>query len=176
KVTEATPTHLFVLGPDEAHAAIVEMLAERDPAVPAAQGFEVTLVRAVRPPAGDPPGSFPPRIATALRGLLELMPDLRFEPMATGSVRTSDRGRIRLATENGERYVVEIEYRSRRVGLERTELSLAIEAERDSNNPNLRDLLATSLSVFVGETVVVGSSTTSNSQDPMVLLLLTVVD
>ena len=104
------------------------------------------------------------------------MPEARFEAIGSGWIRTTDRGRIRIPAPDGTRYLIDIEYRGRRVGLERTELMLAIEASRDSNNPNLRDMLATSLSVHVGETVVVASSTSRKADDPVVFLLLTAAD
>ena len=177
KVSEATNHKVVVLGSDEAHAAIVQMLSERDPAGKPAQRFEVTLVGVTgnRASAGSRIDA-PAHIRNALEGLKELMQDAEFEVLAAGWVRTSEQGEIRLedADENG--YRIQLDYRSRRTGLERTELQVVVTATNSTNNPNLRDLLQTSLSIFVGETVVVGSSTSRVTDSPAIVLLLTARD
>ena len=173
KVSEASNHKLVVLGPDAAHAAIVKMLSERDPAGKPAQRFEVTLVGTVDRSEAGSREDMPSHVRNALEGLEELMQGVRFTVLAGGWVRTSNQGEIRMEDVDGNGYIIRLHYRGRRTGLDRTELEMGVTATADSNNPNLRALLKTSLSIFVGETVVVGSSISRIADSPAVVLLLT---
>ena len=172
---EAAEHKLVVLGPDQVHAEIVRMLADRDPATRAAQRFEVILLRTVEAP-GSSPSEFPPHVRAALDGVRELMPATGFKILATGWVLTSGQGATRLVDGDGNRYIIQLHYRGRRIGLERTMLSLDVKATADNNNPNLRYLMETSISIDLGETVVVGSSVGYDEDDPILFLLLTAQD
>ena len=85
-------------------------------------------------------------------------------------------GEIRLVDGDGNRYLVRVRYRGRRTGLDRTELQVEVEARALVNNPRVSDLLQTSLSIFVGETVVVGSSVAGAADSPVIVLVLSARD
>ena len=101
------------------------------------------------------------------------MPQMRFELIARGDVRTSRTGEIRLEDATGRRYLVELHIRDRRTGLGHTELAVDVKATAAGDGA-ARDLMDTSLNLLLGETVVVGSS--GGEAEPGLVLLLTASD
>jgi hypothetical protein len=175
KVAQASDHSIVLLGPPEAHARLVEILAERDPLGRPVQRFEVYLVRGQPERSGATVGSLPPGVVAALQGLKEFLPTTGFEIVASGSVETGGRGEVRLAGKGDESYIVSLDYRGRRTGrgpgtlfVDVAVRSLAAGVDRAA----ARDVVTSSLSLDVGETIVVGSSGGSPMGREVLVLLL----
>jgi hypothetical protein len=172
KVDSASDHKLVLLGPPEAHARLVEILAERDPPERGLQRFELRLMRGRRGGTGAAVGPLPPGVASALAGLEEFLPSTRFELVASGSLRTSGRGELELAGTRDERYRVALDYRGRRTGRGPGTLfvDVAVTEVGPREKSEERSLVSATLSVDLGETIVVGSSAAGDG-DVLVLLL-----
>jgi len=176
KVDSASDHKVVLLGPAEAHARLVEVLSERDPLERAVQRFEVYLLsgRDGRVPAV--PGSLSPAVAAALSGLREFLPSTGFEIVASGAIETSGRAEVQLAGKGGEKYLVALDYRGRRTGRGPANLfvDIAVRPLGTAGDPPDAggSIISSSLTVDVGETVVVGSSGGPPREREVVVLLL----
>ena len=114
-----------------------------------------------------PPAKLPAAAARALRDLEELLPGRKFAPLDAAQVRSVSRADLRLSGAEGEGYLVRFNFRGKngddKLYVEEFEIYRGvISAERR--------ILATSFSISLGETLVVGTSKTASGKAFVVLL------
>jgi hypothetical protein len=176
KVDSSAEHRLTLLGPPEAHARLVKLLAERDTKDRSLQRFEIILLRARDGASGASPVVLPAHVSRALEGLQEILPGTRFDRVASGSLQTAGRGVIRLGGAGGAAYQVEVDYRGRRTGRGVPELLLDVTAtplKADGSADPGRTSISSSMIIFEGETVVVGSSGAGDPGEAILVLVLT---
>lgn len=168
KVQDADRDELVVFGSDQAHAAIVRMLAERDPRSRPPRTFHVSLVEASNEGGAGVVGNLAPGARAALDDVLAFLPFERFSVLGSGSVRVDEVGTVRIAGAADEIYDVEVRYARAMVRLDGFEIAVAFSA-RDSRQ---RVLLDSSLTMTDGESVVIGHVKAS-SDGPVLVGILT---
>jgi hypothetical protein len=179
KVDSASDHKLVLLGPAEAHARLVEILAERDPVGRPAQRFEVYLLRGREGRSVAVAGPLPAGVAAALGGLREFLPSTGFEMLASGTLETSGRAEVQLAASAGDRYLVALDYRGRRTGRGPATLfvDVAVTLLGVMGSPDrTQSVVSSSVSVDLGATVVVGSSGGPHHEQEVLVLLLSAPD
>lgn len=171
RVQQSTPSGLNVFAPQPVHALIVDMLAARDELAPTSLLFEIVLVRLV-----DNGGKTPPPLAAhqqrALAAISEVFPGKRAEILDTGLIRTATEGQTRMGSDDGESYEAQLALRST-FGSD-DGLTFSVDLSILHRGPEgWARLLASSLSIAEGETVVAGSSRTGGESAIVVLLTST---
>jgi hypothetical protein len=179
KVDSSSDHKLVLLGPAEAHARLVEILAERDPVGRPAQRFEVYLLRGREGKEPAAIASLPAGVAAALSGLREFLPSTGFEILASGALETSGRAEVQLAGKGDEKYLIALDYRGRRTGRGPATLFVDVTVTpvgAGQRPDDARRLVSNSLTIDAGETVVVGSSGGPPRDQELLVLLLSAAD
>lgn len=150
------------------HAKLAKALSERD--LPRTQSFQVVLLAAGGKPDGGTP-DLAPGAKKALDDLKQFLPYKTYRTLDTAWVRVTqdDMAQARTAGLLGATYELTLRFRSGGPAGKQ----LLIESF-GLDDPSDRDLIATTFSMSVGETVVVGTSSVSGSQEALVALLTAV--
>lgn len=150
----------------ETHARIAKTLAERDSA-PRTQIFQLVLLAAGNKPNG-PALTLSPGAQKALDDMKQFLPFTHYRMLDTALMRVTQndvaQGQVTGLTVHPYRVVM----RFRAGGADGKELFID---GFGLNEPNERNLIQTSFSMDVGETVVVGTSSAGSGQDSLVAIL-----
>ena len=168
---------------EEAQAEVAALLKEKD-VPPATQVFQVTLV--VADNSGEASPALPAGAQRAMDDLLGFLPFRSFRVLDSGMMRTSEQARLTLGGDLG--YRAELVFRGdptsgKPLFIEGFQLEQSyiryvpsqpgLPAEREEVH---RDVMASSFSMEVGETVVVGTSKLDGGDQALVVLLTAVSD
>jgi len=169
----AVPGSVHLSAPEAAHARFAALLKVRD-VPPPTQVFHVHLFTADND--AQPAERIPEALAPVLKDLASFLPFRSFHLISTGLVRTSRDGRIDLGSE--PHFVVDLRFAGDPAGgkplqIEAFELSRRqmVAGEGGSMQVANFDVLRTSFSMNVGETVVVGTSKLDGGDKALVVLL-----
>ena len=168
RVQQSSPGGLNVFAPQAVHAQIVEMLAERDDLAPTSLLFEIVLVRLMEN-GGQAPSPLAAHHQRALEAIWEIFPGKRAEILDTGLIRTATEGQTRMGSHDGESYDATLALRSTVGGEDGLTFTVELGIVHRGSAGHSR-LLASSLSIAEGETVVAGSSRTGGESAIVVLL------
>lgn len=169
RVQHAAPGGLNVHATQDVHAKIVRMLVERDERVPASLLFEIVLVRLVDNGGKRAEASLAPHQKRALEAIWEIFPGKRAEILDTGLIRTASEGQTRLGSDQGDSYDAALQLRSTVGGHDGLTFTVDLTIAQRHAGGDSR-ILASSLSIGEGETVVAGSSRTGGETAVVVLL------
>jgi hypothetical protein len=149
----------------ETHARIAKALAERDSA-PRTQVFQLVLLAAGNKPNGAP--ALSEGAQKALDDMRKFLPFTSYRMLDTALLRVTqdDVGQAQVAGFNVHPYKVAMRFRPG--GADGKELFID---GFGLDEPNGHDLIQTSFSMNVGETVVVGTSSVGAEQDSLVAIL-----
>ena len=164
RVRDAAPGGLDVYAPQKVHAQIVAMLSERDESVPSSLLFEIVLVRLIDN-GKDKGGKLAPHQQRALDAIREILPAKRAEIFDTGLIRTTTGGRTQLADASGNAHEAILEVRSVVAGTDGLVFTIELRILHMGD-----PVLASTLTIAEGETVVAGSSRTGSDKAMVVLL------
>ncbi len=169
-VQTSTPGEIVVFGPEKAHAAIREMLAVEDLALPITFGFRVALLQEGSPGADSPE---PPDIARAIEGVEEMLGLTDLTIGDVGVIQMADRGSLRLIDENDRLYDVEMLVSSvtTRHRVPEITLELAVRVLPDTGDDAGELVLSSVVTIKAGETIVAGSSRSKPHKEILVVLL-----
>jgi hypothetical protein len=150
----------------ETHARIARALAERDSA-PRTQVFQLVLLAAGNKPNGPAP-TLSEGAQKALDDMRKFLPFTSYRMLDTALLRVTqdDVGQAQVAGFTVHPYKVAMRFRTG--GADGKELFID---GFGLDEPNGRDLIQTSFSMNVGETVVVGTSSVGAEQDSLVAIL-----
>lgn len=150
----------------ETHARIAKALAERDSA-PRTQVFQFVLLAAGNKPNGPPP-TLAPGAQKALDDMKKFLPFTHYRLLDTVLVRVTqdDVAHAQAAGLNASRYKLIMRFQAG--GADGKELFVNGFGLEEMND---RNLIQTSFSMDVGETVVVGTSSVGGGQDSLVAIL-----
>jgi hypothetical protein len=172
-VGHTEPGYISLLTSDELHAKFAVWLKTRD-VPPPTQVFHVHLFAADNAPAGAEP--IPSALTPVLKDLAGFLPFRSFHLISTGMVRTSRDGRIDLGGDPP--FVVDLRFAGDPSGgkplqIEQFELvrRQMVPAEGGAVTTANLDVVRTSFSMNVGETVVVGTSKLNGGDKALVVLL-----
>lgn len=159
---------LNVRATPETHARLAKVLSERD--LPRTQSFQVVLLAAGGKPNGGAP-DLAPGAQKALDDLKQFLPYKSYRTLDTAWVRITqdDVAQARMAGLLGNTYKLAIRFRTG--GPDGKQLLIEGFGLDEIND---RNLIQTTFSMDVGETVVVGTSAVSGSQEALVALLTAV--
>ncbi|HEX3126180.1 MAG TPA: hypothetical protein VH394_02525 [Thermoanaerobaculia bacterium] len=144
------------------------VLAERD--VPRTQKFQLVLLAASPKPNGAPP-TLAPGAQKALDDIREFLPFKSYRILDASLIRVTqdDVAQGRIAGLGGTSYKVGLRFRAGGVDGKKLVLDgFGLDDQAD------HDLIQTSFAMDVGETVVVGTSTVSGSEEALVAILTAV--
>ncbi|MBZ5638079.1 MAG: hypothetical protein LAO51_04890 [Acidobacteriia bacterium] len=167
--------YIQIQADEKTHAAIAAALKEMD-APPPTQTFELLLLEAAKEGPSD--DVLPEGARKALEGLKGFLPYRSFRLIDTGWFRTSSRAEIALGGSTG--YAAELRFRGDPASgaplvVERFELvKTTLAPEGAEGKPQSKMILSTSLTVSVGETVVLGTSKLDGGDKALVVLLTAV--
>lgn len=161
------------------HARIARKLLEAD-AVPRTQAFQIILLVADQG-AGGEEAPLPAHAAEALEDIREFLPFRRYHTVDAAWLRTTREAEAVLTGPDGLPLVVHLRFRDR-VAQQLFVEAFALDApallpldpggaEGAKKRPRSQRLLATSFSMAVGETLVVGTSKLDGSEEALVVLL-----
>lgn len=150
----------------EVHERIARALAERDSA-PRTQAFQLVLLAAGNKPNGPPP-TLSPGAQKALDDMKKFLPFTQYRMLDTALIRVTqdDVAQAKIAGLAVHPYKVAMRFRAG--GADGKELFID---GFGLDEPNDRDLIQTSFSMDVGETVVVGTSSVGGGQEALVAIL-----
>ena len=168
RVQHAGPHSMNVFASQEVHAQIARMLEERDLREPASLMFEIVLVRLVDNGSAVRTG-LAAHQAKALEAIKEIFPGKRAEIIDTGLISTVSEGQTRLGTDEDGLYYVTLRIRSTVGGRDGLEFTVELDIIREIEGGESR-VLASTLSLADGETVVAGSSRVRGEEAMVVLL------
>ena len=197
--TESTPLcrvrstePLVVFASDAVHAQVTRLLAEKDVDPRPSQTFQIVLVEASRAGSGYS-DDLPAASRAALEDVEEFLPYDSFRAVDVGWLRTSRDGEITLGESDGQLYRVSLSYLARQQ-LDGIELSVrrfvidlrgkpeiwppsppaegnaALSVVTPAPAPESH-LLGTTLTMGVGETVVVGTSRSGDGEWALIAVL-----
>ena len=157
---------LEVRADHETHARIAKALAERDSAPPT-QVFQLVLLAAGNKPNGPAP-TLSEGAQKALDDTRKFLPFTHYRMLDTALLRVTqdDVAQAQISGLNASRYKVAMRFRAG--GADGKALFVDGFGLDESNE---RDLIQTSFSMNVGETVVVGTSSVGGGQDSLVAIL-----
>jgi hypothetical protein len=157
---------LEVTADSEVHARIARVLAERDSA-PRAQAFQLVLLAAGNKSNGPVP-ALSEGAQKALDDMRKFLPFTHYRMLDTALIRVTqdDVAEARIAGLAVHPYKVVMRFRAG--GADGKELFID---GFGLDEPNDRDLIQTSFSMDVGETVVVGTSSVGSGQEALVAIL-----
>jgi hypothetical protein len=181
-ISESNVPYVNVLADAPTHAKIARVLAQRD-AVPRTQRFHVLLLVADTSGSGVPEG-IPAGAAKALADLKGFLPYTRYRQVDSAWVQTADDAEATLTGPDGLPLHVGLSFENR-VGEELYVNSFRLVAPEVFPEPRQagndkpgrlrrQQLLATSFSLQVGETVVVGTSKLDGGGEALVTLVTAV--
>lgn len=161
-------TLLTVRATPETHARLARALSERD--LPRTQSFQVVLLAAGGKPDGGTP-DLAPGARKALDDLKQFLPYKTYRTLDTAWIRINqdDVAQARMAGLLGATYSLVIRFRAG--GPEGKQLFVEGFGLAEGKD---RNLIQTTFAMDVGETVVVGTSSVSGSQEALVALLTAV--
>jgi len=169
----SVPGQVLLSSTEEAHTRFAALLKVRD-VPPPTQVFHVHLFTADND--AQPAERIPEALAPVLKDLAGFLPFRSFHLISTGLVRTSRDGRIDLGSE--PHFVVDLRFAGDPAGgkplqIEQFELSRRqmVAGEGGAMQVANFDVLRTSFSMNVGETVVVGTSKLDGGDKALVVLL-----
>jgi hypothetical protein len=168
KVQLMGPGSISVWGTPAVHAAIIKMLAQRDVPV-GALGFRVILVQSGGEASASRPES--PEVRKALAAVRELLGLSSTFIEDTGLISTNERGSTRLVAADGTAYDVGLRIRSVIIRATGREATVEIELSESSAQPNKPVLLASVVTLKIGETIVAGASRARSGKQPLIVLL-----
>lgn len=178
EVSQGESNRIAVRAPDALHARIARWLAERDASVAQSRQFRLVVLG-----ASTRGGGFDSELSSeareALEELSQILPFDSYELHDTAFVNTTRRGTAKLSGPEGVSYGLQLSFREVAAVdgpvLEVGQLELSAEVIENGVSTGIHQLLSTSVSVRLGETVVVGTSKL-NGGDQAVVVLLTALD
>ena len=158
---------LTVRADRETHERIARALAQRD-VMPPTRFFQLVAVVADQS-AGGVDDSIPPRAREALQDVVDFLPYRGYRLLDQAFLRTTSNSGVVLDNPGEGELQVSLSFRA----TGETDEDLMFRHFRVVANPG-RELLSTSFSMSVGETVVVGTSKLGGGGDALVVLLTAV--
>lgn len=158
-----------VHGTPEVHSQVVEMLAERDQMAPLSLLFEIVLVQLSDNGGVESKAPVAAHQKRALDAIAEVFPSQKATIVDTGLIRMSKRGQTQLADAYGNGYGAFLSVRSIVGGNDGLTFAIDLEVTQGTSD-EARAILASSLSIGEGETVVAGSARTDAESAIVVLL------
>jgi hypothetical protein len=150
----------------ETHARIAKALADRDSA-PRTQVFQLVLLAAGNKPSG-PAMTLSPGAQKALDDMKQFLPFTHYRMLDTALLRVTQDDIAQAQVTGYTVHPYRVVMRFRAGGADGKELFID---GFGLNEPNDRNLIQTSFSMDVGETVVVGTSSAGSGQDSLVAIL-----
>ena len=173
RMTRASEGFLEFTATEEQQTTLAAELEERD-VPPPTQVFQVHVLRAKTQPQMMP--LLPENAVRALTDLMQLLPYQGFELVDSGLLRTS--GEAELFLGKGRRYQALLQFQGDPGSGKPLQISFRLLAEKlvpgeDGKvfTAGMVSLLATTFSMKVGETVVVGTSKLNGGSEALVVLL-----
>ena len=173
RMTRASEGFLEFTATAEQQTTLAAELEKRD-VPPPTQVFQVHVLRAKTQPQKLPP--LPENAVRALTDLMQLLPYHGFELVDSGLLRTSGEAELFLGSDR--RYQARLEFQGDPDSGKPLQISFRLMAERlvpgeddEVFTAGMVGLLATTFSMKVGETVVVGTSKLNGGSKALVVLL-----
>lgn len=166
----------FIAAP-QAQESVRAVLAERD-LPPATQAFQITLLVAGKGPASRP--DLPASGRRALDDLESFLPYRSYTLLDAGVTRTADKANLALGGDQGYRAQIRFHGDPRTAPELKVEFAMdqVYQRRRDDGGAEdvHRDIVETSFSMSVGETVVVGTSRLDGGDEALVVLVTAAED
>ncbi len=176
RMTRASEGFLEFTATEEQQTTLAAELEERD-VPPPTQVFQVHVLRAMTQPQSRKLPQLPENAVRALNDLMQLLPYRGFELVDSGLLRTSGKAELFLGSDR--RYQALLEFQGDPDSGKPLQISFRLLAEKlvpsGPGKPmvvaGMLNLLATTFSMQVGETVVVGTSKLNGGSEALVVLL-----
>lgn len=178
---------LRVVADGATHARIAKALMRED-SLPETQSFQILFLAASKQPSGNNPG-LSAGAQKALADLKDFLPFKSYRLLDSAWLRTARVGDLRLIGSRGQEYRIALSFRAfgtraeRSLVIDRFQLAedawaAPIPAAPTEGSPatpqpprGVRELISTSFGMKIGETLVVGTSNLSGTDEALVVLL-----